>query len=137
MAKKSWAEKRDSGRPFEVKTLEKDGPGMKAGQRLLITNAKIVDDMIRAIPEGETLDPTEMRAALAEKYGAELCCPLTSGIHLRIVAEAAFEAYEKSGSLEGITPFWRVIGKKTPTFKKLSFDTDFVVTQRQREGLEP
>lgn len=137
MAPKSWAEKLASKRPHEIKPVSKDMAGMKQGQIMLITSPQIMNELIGEIPEGESLEMKEIRAKLAEKYNAEVCCPITSGIHLRVVAEAAYEKYSRASTTEGITPFWRALTSKSPTIKKLTFDPEFIYTQRGLEGLEP
>ena len=133
---KSWTEKLNSPKPHQVKPVPKDMAGMKKGQTMLIPTAKIVDRFIRAIPEGRSTDYRALRAALARQYGAEVTCPITTGIFLRIVAEAAWEAYENGAGIDEITPVWRVLDKNSPTVKKISFDPQFLYDQRQREGLE-
>ena len=104
---------------------------------MLIPSAKLVDEFIRTIPQGQGMDVKVFRKELAAKYGAEVSCPVTTGFHLRTVAEAAYEAYDQGMELDEITPFWRVLSEKAPTTKKLSFGGEFVSKQRQREGLLP
>jgi hypothetical protein len=134
---KSWAEKLNSPKPHQVKPVPMNIAGMKEGQIMLIPTAKIVDAFIRAIPEGSSMDHRALRAALAERYDAEVTCPITTGIFLRIVAEAAWEAHENGAGIDEITPVWRVLDKNSPTVKKISFDPQFLFDQRQREGLSP
>ena len=76
-----------------------------------------------------------LRAALAAAHGAEVCCPITTGFHVRTVAEAAWEALGSGTPLAGITPVWRVLDAASPTLPKLSFDLDFIRDQRALEGL--
>ncbi len=135
MPKKSWAEKFESAKPPVVKRLDKNVAGMKAGQMMLIPSPKLIDDYIRSIPEGTSSDLSEMREELANQEGAETTCPITSGIFLRIVAERMWDQNEQGAAMDELTPVWRVINTKTPTFKKLSFDGEFLIDQRRREGL--
>ena len=109
--------------------------GMQAGQRALIASPRIVDDFIRDIPDGQHVDVKDMRDRLAAAHGADVMCPLTAGIFLRIVAEAAYESYAGGKKMDDLTPVWRVIDPKTPTVKKLTFDPDFLWNQRKREDL--
>ena len=102
---------------------------------MLIPTPKLVDDYIRQIPKGKGVDSTTIRNDLAAEYGAEVTFPLTTGIFIRIVAEAAYEEYQKGKPLNKITPFWRVINEKSPTAKKLTFGTDFLKEQRMKEGI--
>ena len=135
--KKSWQEKLNIDRQPVVEKADKDFGGVKKGQMMLIPTPKIVDDYIRHIPEGSQADIPMIRKDLAAQYGAEVTCPLTTGIFVRIAAEAAYEAFEKGAPLKKITPFWRVVNDKSPTAKKLSFGTAFLKEQRKKEKLEP
>ena len=133
---KSWTEKLNSPRPHQVKPAPRDMAGMKAGQIMLIPTAHMIDDFIRKLPEGQSKHPRRLRAELADQFRAEITCPITTGIFLRIVAEAAWESYQSGTPLSEVTPVWRVISPDTPTFSKLSFDNQFILDQRESEGLD-
>lgn len=133
--RKSWIEKRDLQKEAEVKRLDADFADMKAGEKMLIATPQIVDDYIRHIPKGTETSLVQMRKDLAAAFHADKTCPVTSGIFLRIVAEAAYEEYEKGKAIRKITPFWRIINEKSPAAKKLTFGTDFLLAQRKKEGL--
>ncbi len=64
-----------------------------------------------------------------------MTCPITTGIFVRIAAEAAHEKFEKGTPLNKITTFWRVISETSPAAKKLSFGTDLLNKMRLKEGL--
>ncbi len=132
---KTWTENLNSGGPHEVKPAPMSIAGMRAGEIMLVPTARQVDEFIRTLPKGKHMDVKALRKSMARQHGAEVTCPITTGFHLRTVAEAAYEAYQRSGDLEGITPFWRVLDARTPTVSKLSFGTAFVIEQREREGL--
>jgi len=133
---KTWADKvNDPAKEFIVKKLEKDFADMPAGSKMLIATPKIIDEYIRQIPKGKSSSLATMRRDLANEYGAEYTCPVTSGIFLRIVSEAAHEQIEKGVALNKVTPFWRVVDEKSTLNKKLSFGTEFVMNQRTKEGL--
>ena len=133
--RKTWAQKLDDGRAPHIEKADKTFAGIQAGQQMLIPTPKLVDDYIRQIPKGKGVDSATIRNDLAAEYGAEVTCPLTTGIFIRIVAEAAYEEYQKGKPLNKITPFWRVINEKSPTAKKLTFGTDFLKEQRRKEGI--
>ena len=133
--RKTWAEKLNDGREPHIEKSDKDFAGIRAGQQMLIPTPRLVDDYIRQIPKGKGVDSTIIRKDLAMEYGAEVTCPLTTGIFIRIVAEAAFEEFQKGKPVSKITPFWRVITEKSPTAKKLTFGTDFLKEQRKKEGI--
>lgn len=132
---KIWTEKLNIDRKPVVEKANKDFAGVKAGQMMLIPTPKIVDAYIRHIPKGKQVDVNTIRKDLAAEFHAEVTCPLTTGIFLRIAAEAAYEEFEKGKSINKITPFWRVIDEKSNTAKKLSFGTKFLKEQRKKEGL--
>lgn len=134
--RKSWTEKMLVNAEPTVKTIEKAFADMPAGSRMLIPNPVLLDRYIRQIPEGCSTDVKQMRNDLAIEHRADHTCPVTSGIFLRIVAEAAYEQYQRKGKpLELITPFWRAFDENSPTAKKLSFGVDFLRKQRKKEGI--
>jgi len=133
--KKTWTEKLHDPRPYEVKLAPMDIAGMKKGEVMLIPSPKIVDAFIRRIPQGKSMDVKTFRQKLARKYKAEVTCPITTGFHLRTVAEAALEAHERGAPVTDITPFWRVLDADAPTTAKLSSGPTFVTTMRRQEGL--
>jgi len=133
--RKTWAEKLNIDRKPVLEKVERDFAGIKMGQMMLIPTPKIVDAYIHQIPKGQQVNTENIRNDLAAEYHAEVTCPLTTGIFIRIVAEAAYEEYEKGKALNKITPFWRVISEKSPTAKKLTFGTKFLKEQRQKEGI--
>jgi hypothetical protein len=133
--KTTWTERLNSPKRHEVKPAPINIAGMKAGQIMLVPTAKIVDDFIRTIPKGVSMDVKTLRAKLARKYKAEVTCPITTGYHLKTIAEAAFEAHQQGAKVREITPIWRVLDESTPTTKRLSYDPAFIMDQRAREGL--
>ena len=73
---------------------------------MLIATPQVIDAAVRQIPKGQTTTVTAIRRKLAEQFGADYTCPLTTGIFLRIVAENA--EYERSKGKNDIAPYWRV-----------------------------
>jgi hypothetical protein len=136
MAKKTWLEKFNVAREPVVELTDKAFADIPAGSKMLIATPRVVDAYIRQIPKGTHTSLQQMRRDLAAEYGAEYSCPITSGIFLRIASELAYEQYQEGKPLSRITPFWRMIDKKAPLAKKLSFGYDFVAEQRKREGLD-
>jgi hypothetical protein len=135
VAKKSWTEKLLDRKPHEVKPAPISIAGMKKGEIMLVPSPKMIDAFIRSIPRGQSLDVASLRKTLAEKHGAEVTCPITTGFHLRTVAEAALEARRGGAKLEEITPFWRVLDEQSPTTQKLSSGAALIAKQRRIEGL--
>lgn len=133
--KKTWQEKLHSSKPPQTKQIDVAFADIPAGGMMFIATPEIVDAYIRTIPEGKAVSIKTMRKDLALEHGAEYTCPLTTGIFLRIVAEAAYEKYQQTQTLEGITPFWRVIEPNSSLAKKLTFGQDFLISLRQREHI--
>jgi hypothetical protein len=131
--RKTWQQKLNNGRQPQIETSDKDFAGIKAGQTMLIPTPGLIADYIRQVPEGRFVDSATIRKDLAIEHGAEVTCPLTTGIFLRIVAEAAYEEYLQGKPVGQLTPFWRVIDEKSPTAKKLTFGTSFLKDQREKE----
>lgn len=132
---KSWTEKLNDPRPHQVKPAPVDIAGMKVGQVMLVPTPRLIDAFIRAIPRGRSMDVPALRRELARRQGAEVTCPITTGFHLRIVAEAAWEAHQGGAAPADITPFWRVLDGRAPTTAKLSFGDALLREQRRLEGL--
>ena len=136
MAKrKSWTEKMAGAPPAQVKPCPIKFAGMMPGQTMLIPTPHLIADFVRNIPRGEETDVPSMRTALAEQQGAEVCCPVTTGIHLRILTEAMYEQWDAGEALDRLPPVWRVIDPKAPILKKVSFDPAFLMDRRAAEGL--
>jgi hypothetical protein len=135
MAKKSWLEKFNVNREPVVEITDKKFADIPEGSKMLIATPRVVDEYVKQIPKGTHTSLQQMRKDLAAEFNAEYSCPITSGIFLRIVSELAYEQYQSGTPLKKITPFWRMIDKKAPLAKKLSFGYDFVEEMRKKEGI--
>jgi hypothetical protein len=131
---KSWVEKYQTNSQPQVKRIEKAFADIPQGGLMLIATPQIIEDYLKEIPPGKTVKISTLRQDLALEHQAEYTCPLTTGIFLRIVAEANYEALAKGKTLEQIAPFWRVIDEKMPLSQKLSFGTDFIKERRAWEA---
>ncbi|MBZ5533841.1 MAG: MGMT family protein [Acidobacteriia bacterium] len=76
-----------------------------------------VDGLIRRVPKGKLVTVLQLREELARKSKVDVACPLTTGIFVRIVAEAAAE--EQRAGKKAVAPYWRVLsseGRLNPKF---------------------
>jgi hypothetical protein len=133
--KKTWLSKLSETKEPKIKRIEFDFADIPANCSMFIATPQIIDNYIKQIPKGKKETVQTMRKDLAIENRAEYTCPVTTGIFIRVVAEANFEKYTQSGSLKGITPFWRVIEPNSTLSKKLTFGQDFIINQRQAENI--
>ncbi len=126
--KKTWTEKRDLSKEPHITILGKSFSGVPAGSKLLISSPQEIDAFIKTLPKGKQVSPQEMRKALAEIHKTDATCPVSTGIFLRIVAEAAIEEYRNGAPINSITPFWQVIPSDSATAKKLNIGSDELQT---------
>ena len=131
--KKTWAEKLIENKEPQIKRIETGFADIPAGSTMLIATPQLIDQYIREIGFGKRVDSKTLRKDLALDHHADYTCPVTTGIFLRIVAEANFEKLQKGAAIEDITPFWRVIEPNSSLAKKLSFGQDFLLAQIDKE----
>lgn len=130
---KTWQEKLNNGKEPFVGVMNRMVGGVPAGGMMLIPTPMQVDDYIRAIPKGVSKTQQDMGAELAAEAGADVTCPMCTGIFVRISAEAAHE--EMVAGKKMVTPFWRIIPPEANVRKKLTFGEAIVDEMRKSEGL--
>lgn len=133
--RKSWVEKRDLPKEHAVKKLTSSFADIKEGETMLVPTPRLIDDYIRQIPKGKFVSLQQIRKDLAAANGSDKTCPVTSGIFLRIVAEAAAEELASGKPVSKVTPFWRVVAPASPLAKKLSFGTDLLSQMQLKEKI--
>jgi alkylated DNA nucleotide flippase Atl1 len=77
------------------------------GARMVVSTPAEVDGLIRKIPKGKLASVNTLRDALAKRHGADIACPITTGIFAGISAKAAAE--EEEMGIKRTAPWWRVI----------------------------
>jgi hypothetical protein len=135
MPTKTWIEKYNVKKNAEVKIIDKAFASYPANTKMLISTPQTIAAYINEIPKSKAVSVQTMREDLALEQNAIFTCPLTTGIFLRTVAEAAYEEFNAGKSLKKITPFWRVIEPNSALAKKLSFGQDFLIQQRASEKI--
>jgi hypothetical protein len=133
--RKTWLEKLDNGREPKVVRLKKSFSGVPAGSDILVSTPREVEQFIRRIPAGRFVDPKELREKMAAKYSVAAACPVSTGIFLRIVGEAAWEEIQQGKDASAVTPFWRVVAPGSSLEQKLSCGPAFVRRMQRREGI--
>ena len=105
--------------------------------RMLIPRPLDVDALVRRVQRGRLATVDQIRERLARDFGADLTCPFTTGIFLRIAAEAAEE--DASRGETQVTPYWRVIKGDGSLNEKLPGGVEAQADRLRDEGhtIEP
>jgi len=124
--RKTWREK-----------LEEEHPSHGKIVRMLIPAPLDVDTLIRKIPKGKLATDKQIRERLARNFHADLTCPMTTGIFIRIVAEAEEEDL-RNGRGE-VTSYWRVTKPDGSLNEKFPGGTEAQAAHLREEGhtIEP
>lgn len=133
---KTWAEKLRNGKEAVIANSVRQIDGFPPGSKMLIPTPLVVKEYVDSVPRGESRPMERLRADLAQASGADVTCPLVSGIFIRIVAEAALDEYRAGKSIEQVTPFWRVLDERSKATKKLSCGQDLLSRLRSEEGID-
>ncbi len=109
--KKTWREKLADDKDLpKVVILGKDQAARLGGKTCALPAPREVDALMRRVPRGKLTTIHELRQAVARDQGAEIGCPITTGIFSWIAAQAAAET-EAAGAT-GATPYWRTLKAK-------------------------
>ncbi len=131
-ARKSAVQKRNDARPPEVQVIsESHHPNFPVG-RMVIASPLAVDAAVRQVRKGRVLTMGELRRHLATQFGGDYTCPLTTGIFLRVAAEAAEE--EVAAGRSRTTPWWRIVRDDGRMLDKLPGGPDGQARRLRREG---
>jgi len=106
--RKTWREKLadDKGLPKVVEITDK--MSKRWGTGTVVIPAPIeVDEIMKKVPKGKVTTINQIRALLAQKHGATIGCPITTGIFAWVAAHAAEEVAAEGK--KDITPYWRTL----------------------------
>ena len=116
----------------KVKVLETDFADMKIGQKMAIGTPDMIRDIVSKVPRGRSFSLKQLREQIAKKLKAEVACPVTTSIYLRL----AIEDEMKNRPIGKDFPFWRVVSPNMPLFKKLTKSLqDLILQKRKSEDL--
>ena len=106
---KTWRQKLEEEHPSHGKVVpipprmqKRYGKGT-----MLIPRPLDVDAMMRKAKKGSLITQSQIRRELARQAKVNAACPLTTGIFIRIAAEAAEE--DLRGGKKRVTPYWRTV----------------------------
>ncbi len=100
---------------------------------MVISTPREIESIVRQIPYGSVLTVDELRTRIAEAHDVEIACPLTTGIFLRIVSEAA-EQQRASGESD-VAPYWRVVRRGGELHDKYPGGPDRHAALLEMEGI--
>ncbi len=131
----TWRGKLESAHPSHGKTVpmpQRWRKSLGAG-RMLIAKPLDVDALMRKASKGRLLTVSQIRDELARMAKVKATCPMTTGIFMRIVAEAAEE--DRRAGKKRITPYWRTIRDDGRLIEKFPGGTEAQATRLREEGL--
>lgn len=100
--------------------------------KMLIPNPLDVENIIRKVPHGKLVTIGMIREKLAKDFSVDVACPLTTGIFVRLIAEAVEE--EKKGGRKDITPYWRVLKNDGSLYEKFPGGVEKQIEYLEKEG---
>jgi 6-O-methylguanine DNA methyltransferase, DNA binding domain len=106
--KKTWQEKLADTKGFpKVCPIDETKSKRWGSGTFVIPAPTEVDALMRRVPKGKLTTIEEIRKALAQRHGATIACPITTGIFAWIAAHAAVEA--QADGAKNTTPYWRTL----------------------------
>ena len=133
----SWRAKLEKDQPPKVvdippKMVKRFGEG-----KMLIPRPLDVDVLMRQVKRGRLVTQSQIRERLARDCSADVACPITTGIFIRIAAEAAEEDL-RAGKRQ-ITPYWRVVRDDGSLNEKFPGGVEAQARRLRQEGhrIEP
>ena len=100
--------------------------------KMLVPTPLLVAEEIRKTKKGELVTPGEIRSRLAERFKANLTCPLTTGIFINILAGAAEEELKEGKSVTA--PYWRVVSEEGYLSEKTPPGPELQAQHLKKEG---
>lgn len=102
--------------------------------KMLIPTPRLIDELVKKIPKGKLSTVNQLRETLADRYHADVTCPLTTGIFLNISANAAEE--DLASGKKKVTPYWRVLKDGGQLNPKFPGGCDLQASYLRKEGFE-
>ncbi|MBI3693238.1 MAG: MGMT family protein [Acidobacteria bacterium] len=128
----SWREKLERVQEPKVVRIPPKLQKRFGTRTMLIPRPLDVDALIRQVPKGKLVTQSRIRERLAQACGADVTCPITTGIFVRIAAEAAEE--DARAGKKRITPYWRVIRDNGSLIEKFPGGVEGQARRLRQEG---
>jgi len=132
-ARKTWREKLadDKGLPKVAEITDKLSQRWGTGT-VCIPAPREVDEIMRRVPAGKLITINQIRSFFAQRHGATIACPITTGIFSNIAARAAEEAAAEGE--QSITPYWRTLKSSGELNEKYPGGVEAQATRLRKEG---
>lgn len=137
-SRKSWQEKLADSKDLPKVAEITDKMSKRWGTGTVVIPApKEVDEIMKGVPKGKVITINQIRSALAQRHGATIGCPLTTGIFANIAARAAEEAAAEGK--KDITPYWRTLKSRGELNEKYPGGVEAQAAHLREEGhtIEP
>jgi len=134
--RKTWRQKLENPVPGLPKVCEVPDKWVKmmGGRQILVPTPMMVDEYVRTVPRRKLVTAGQIRRRLAGPFKADSTCPMTTGIFIRIISEAAEE--DRQAGKKAITPYWRVIKDDGSLNPKFPGGVDAHAQKLRQEGHE-
>lgn len=133
----TWTQQVLASTTDEIRLIGRTRPS-SAGRLVLSPSARLVEEYIRAIPEGESRDIATVRRDLAARCGADATSLPALRDRLLAIAEAVFDELDDGALLREVTPVWRVLDADSGRIlDELSFEPAFLFDLRAGEHALP
>lgn len=128
-----WRDKVNRITEIQIVELPENVPSHFGKGKMLIPRPLDIERLVRTVGKGKLITKSELRRKLAEDAGTDTTCPLTTGIFLRMVSEAAEE--DLTAGKKKVTPYWRVISDKGELNEKYPLGAEGQAKHLEEEGV--
>ena len=98
----------------------------------MISSPREILAVIERIPDRRVLTMGDLRQSLAKSHRADYTCPLTTGIFVRVIAEAADEERARG---KAPPPWWRVVRDDGALIEKFPGGVERQATLLETDGV--
>jgi len=136
-SRSTWREKLEKDQERKIVPVPEKWRKQYGTGTMLVPKPLDVDSLLKEVPRGKLVTMAQIRGKLASLHGADTCCPLTTGIFLRICSGAAEEDLHLRGiPLDKVTPYWRVIREDGSLIDKFPGNGELQRAYLEEEGHE-
>lgn len=132
-SKKSWREKVEKVSDYKVVGVPEKMQKRFGSGTMLIPKPLDMEALISRVRKGKLITKDELRRKLASDCKADVTCPITAGIFLRIISEASQEDFQNGK--KKITPYWRVINNDGSLNEKIAGGAALQFKNLKQEGI--